>query len=309
MNIIYCNQSSNPEVPLRAFQNALPHAKIRQWQAGDNAPADYALVWKPPVEMLAGRDDLKAIFNLGAGVDAIIKMVDQLPKQVPIIRLEDAGMGEQMADYVCHAVLHYFRRFDLFARQAQHAHWQSIAPLSKKEFTVGVLGMGTLGQSIAASLLQLKFPVIGWSNSAKQIDEIQCYSGADELPKFLAESKVIVCILPLTEQTSGILNRHTLAQLPRGAYVINVARGAHIVEQDLLELVRNGHIAGATLDVVQTEPLPGNHPFWQEPKITITPHVAALTLWDESAVQIAEKIALLEQGLPVTGVIDCVKGY
>lgn len=314
INIIYYNQNVTSDAPLRAFEHALPNANIRQWQEGDDAPADYALVWKPPVNMLAKRDDLKAIFSLGAGVDAIIKMADQLPQNVPIIRLEDAGMGEQMADYVCHAVLMYFRRFDVFASQALQAHWQPKAPLRKHEFTIGILGLGKLGQCIAMSLRQLGFSVIGWSRSGgtklnSNLQGVQCYSGKEELPQFLAATKVAVCILPLTEETHGILNRDALIQLPKGAYIINVARGAHVVEEDLLELVQSGHIAAAMLDVFQTEPLPKDHPFWKEPKITITPHIAALTLWDESAQQIAEKISLMEHGLPVSGVIDCAKGY
>lgn len=314
MNIIYFNQSSASDTPLRMLQEALPNAVIRRWQVGDAAPADYALVWKPPVTMLAGRNELKAIFNLGAGVDAVMKIAPQLPQHVPIIRLEDAGMGEQMADYVCHAVLRYFRRFDVFANQALEAQWQPRSPLRKHEFTVGILGLGKLGQRIAVSLRQLGFPVIGWSRTknaklAPNLNDVCGYYGTEELPQFLAATKIAVCILPLTEETHGILNRDTLTQLPKGAYLINVARGAHVAEEDLLALVQSGHIAAATLDVFQTEPLPKSHPFWQEPKITITPHIAALTLWNESAQQVSEKIALLEQGLPVSGVIDRERGY
>ena len=302
-------QDANPAPWLAALQAALPEAQLRAWEAGDDAPADYAVVWKPPVAMLHGRTDLKAIFNLGAGVDAILKLGTALPAGVPIVRLDDAGMGLQMAEYVTHAVLRYFRRFDQLDAQQRSGQWRFLKAYEKAQFPIGILGLGVLGSRIAAGLVPFGFPLHGWSRSQKDLPGVRCHAGAAGLDAFLAASQVVVCILPLTAETSGILNRETLSKMPRGSYVINVARGDHLVEQDLLALVQDGQIAGATLDVFRQEPLPVEHPFWQEPRITITPHIAAVTMRGDSVRQIAEKINRLQQGAIIEGVVDRARGY
>jgi len=308
MKIIYYN-AFDPKDHGQLFAQAMPGAEVRLWRDGDVAPADYALVWKPPAAMLANRNDLKAIFNLGAGVDAIMKLNDQIPAHVPIIRLEDAGMGEQMADYVSHAVLGYFRHFDQYRQEAAQKKWLPKWPDNKQDFKIAVLGLGVLGSMIAQRLQQMNFPVMGWSRSPKALDVMDCYSGMDGLQTCLARARAVVSILPLTDETINLLNRDTLTHLPRGAYLINVGRGAHVVEEDLLSLLQSGHLAGATLDVFQQEPLPLSHPFWKQPNLTITPHISAQTLLDQGNAQIAQKLQRLEQGLHVSGVIDRQKGY
>lgn len=309
MNIIYYAAGADPDIWLQAFHKVLPQATIRQWQDGDTAPADYALVWKPPAAMLRGRTELKAIFNLGAGVDAILQLGDALPAGVPLIRVDDAGMGVQMAEYVSHAVLRHFRRFDEYDVQQNSTQWQALAQRAKADFSIGILGLGVLGNCIIDGLRSFGFPLLGWSRSAKQIVGVECFAGTEGLDDFLRATKVLVVILPLTKETENLLNTEQLAKLKQGAYVINVARGAHIVDEDLLDLIQQGHIAGATLDVFRTEPLPPAHPFWQEKRIHITPHISALTVREESAKQIADKIAVLERGETVVGVVDQTKGY
>ena len=309
MQILFHAPSSNPEAWKAALGKAMPGADVRVWKEGDDAPADYAVVWKPPAAMLAPGRGLKAIFNIGAGVDAILELGDGLPPGLPIVRLDDAGMGVQMAEYVTHAVLRYLRRFDEYDAQMRAGQWRFQKPYSKAEFTVGILGLGLLGQRIAKSLAELEFPLCGWSRTPKGVPGIACFHGKDGLDAFLQRTRVLVCVLPLTTETARILNNETLSKLPRGAFLVNVARGGHLVEADLLDLVQDGHIAAATLDVMDEEPLPQAHPFWREPRITLTPHIAALTLRDESARQIAAKIALLEQGVAVPGTVDRMKGY
>lgn len=309
MDIIFHATGGNPEAWLNSLQQAMPDANIRVWQEGDTAPADYALVWKPPAAMLRGRTDLKAIFNLGAGVDAILQLGDALPAGVPVIRLDDAGMGVQMAEFVTHAVLRYFRRLDDYAVQNQQQVWRFLKPFEKNTFSIGILGLGVLGNRIIDALRPFGFPLHGWSRTQKDLPGVVCYSGQDGLDHFLRASRVLVVILPLTTETENILHRDNLAKLPRGAYVINVARGAHLVDADLLTLIRQEHIAGATLDVFREEPLAPAHPFWQEPRISITPHISALTMRDESARQIAAKIVALQDGQPVTGLVDQSRGY
>jgi glyoxylate/hydroxypyruvate reductase A len=309
MRILFHASDSKPESWLAELQAALPEARLRVWQEGDTEPADYAVVWKPPLAMLRQRAGLKAVFNLGAGVDAILQLGDALPANVPIVRLDDAGMGMQMAEYVTYAVLRYFRRFDQFDAQQRTGKWRFMKPHDKADFSVGILGLGVLGTRIGEALAHFGFRLNGWSRTQKSLPGMQCYAGQDGFDEFLRNSRVAICALPLTAQTTGLLNRDTLGKLPKGAYLINVARGAHLVEEDLLALVQNEHIAAATLDVFHEEPLPPAHPFWQEPRITVTPHVAALTLRGDSVRQIAGKIRAMERGEPIAGVVDLKRGY
>jgi glyoxylate/hydroxypyruvate reductase len=309
MRILFHASESKPEPWLAELQAALPEARLRAWQESDTEPADYAVVWKPPLAVLQRRAGLKAVFNLGAGVDAILQLGDALPANVPIVRLDDAGMGMQMAEYVTYAVLRYFRRFDQFDAQERTGKWRFMKPHDKANFTVGILGLGVLGTRIGEALAHFGFHLNGWSRTQKSLPGIQCYAGQEGFDEFLRNSRVVVCALPLTAQTTGLLNRDTLGKLPKGAYLINVARGAHLVDEDLLALVQNEHIAAATLDVFHEEPLPPAHPFWQEPRITVTPHIAALTLRGDSVRQIAGKIRAMERGEPIAGVVDLKRGY
>ena len=291
------------------FAAALPGADVVVWQEGaQQLDCDYAVLWAPPRELLGQLAQVKAIFLTGAGVDAILKFGDTLPS-VPIIRLGDAGMAVQMAEYVAHAVLRYFRRFDDYERQARRGIWAPLPQVDKQDFSIGVLGMGMLGARVLETLGHFGFPLRGWSRTPKQVNGVACFSGVENLGAFLAGTRVLVCMLPLTPETSNLLNRARLLLLPRGAYLINVARGAHLAEPDLLALIRSGHLAGATLDVFRNEPLPAPHPFWDEPRITITPHISALTIRQDSVRQIAGKINALENGEPVADVVDRNRGY
>jgi glyoxylate/hydroxypyruvate reductase A len=296
----------------RDFAQALPQAETVVWderQEGQElAPCDYAVVWAPTPALLGQLARVKAIFLMGAGVDAVLKFGDALP-DVPVIRLGDAGMGEQMAEYVVYAVLRYFRRFDEYENQARLGVWNSLVAHDKKAFTVGVLGLGKLGMPVVQALRQLGFPVRGWSRTQKDIPGVDCYAGMDALDDFLGGTRVLVCMLPLTPETTNLLDRAFMSKLPEGAYLINVARGAQLADPDLMALIRAGHIVGATLDVFRNEPLPAPHPFWNEPRITITPHISALTIREEAVRQIAHKITLLERGEAVADVVDRKTGY
>ena len=293
---------------LHDLRKALPHADIRIWQAGDDAPADYAIVWKPPVDMLKAHPELKAVFNLGAGVDAILQL-QVVPDALPLIRIDDGGMAVQMAEFALHATLRYFRRLDEYEQQARRGEWKPLEPYDKEDFGVGVLGLGVLGQRITESLQHFGFKVSGWSRKPKALPGVTGYAGTEQLGAFLRNSRVLICMLPLTPDTARILNRATLSQLPRGAYLINLARGGHLNEADLPPLLESGQIAGATLDVFQEEPLPPQHPFWKDPRVSITPHISALTIRSEAARQIGEKIVALQRGEAVAGLVDRRRGY
>jgi glyoxylate/hydroxypyruvate reductase len=306
MRITFCCSDSKPEPWLAGLRAALPQADVSLWHSG--APqADYAVVWAPPQQFFDEQPTLKAAFNTGAGVDALLKL--KLPAQTQIVRLDDAGMSVQMAEYVCHAVIRHYRELGGYEADTRAGKWSFRKPRSRADFPVGVLGLGVLGQRVARALAVFDFTVHGWSNSAKQVDGIHCWHGTAQLDDFLRQCKLLVCLLPLTPQTEGVLNRHTLGLLQEGGYVINVARGAHVVDADLLALLDNGHLAGATLDVFRQEPLPAEHAFWKHPKITVTPHTSARTLRDESIAQIVAKIIAVHQGQSVAGVVDTSKGY
>jgi glyoxylate/hydroxypyruvate reductase A len=309
MRILLYRADGQTDPWVRDFAEVLPGAEVVVWQEGAHeASCDYAVLWGPPAALLGQLAHVKAIFLAGAGVDAILKFGDALPN-VPIVRLGDAGMALQMAEYVAHAVLRYFRRFDDYEKQARRGIWSPLPLHDKNEFTVGVLGMGMLGQRVIETMAHFGFPLRGWSRTPKQQAGVACYSGVESLGDFLAGTRALVCMLPLTPETSNLLDRARLSLLPQGAYLINVARGAHVAEPDLLTLIRSGHLAGATLDVFRNEPLPAPHPFWEEPRITMTPHISALTVRHDSVRQIAGKINALERGEPVADVVDRTLGY
>lgn len=306
MKITFCCTDTKAEPWLQGLAAALPGADISVWHPGA-PPADYAVVWAPPQQFLDEQPGLKALFNIGAGVDALMRL--RLPPGALVVRLDDAGMAVQMAEYVCHAVIRHFRELDHYEASTRAGHWSFRKPRLRQDFPVGVMGLGVLGERVARALAQFEFPVNGWSRSPKALPGVRCFDGTPGFIDFLAATRVLVNLLPLTPDTQDILNRDTLSRLRPGAYVINVARGAHLVDEDLLALLGTGQVAGATLDVFRTEPLPAAHPFWTHPQITVTPHTSARTLRDESIAQIAGKIAALQRGEAVAGVVQPARGY
>ncbi len=294
---------------VREFAALMPQVETVAWKEGVSLPpCDYAVVWSPTPALLDQLAHVRAIFLMGAGVDALLKLGDALPP-VPIVRLGDAGMGVQMAEYVAHAVLRYYRHFDDYEEQARHGVWDPLPLTPKSEFTIGIMGLGRLGLPVVEAMRLFGFPVRGWSRTPKDIPGVECFHGADGLDTFLRGTRVLVCMLPLTPETSNLLDRHNLGKLQQGAYLINVSRGAILAEPDLMTLIRSGHIAGATLDVFRHEPLPAPHPFWNEPRIAITPHISALTMRHDAVLQIRDKIAQLESGQPVDDIVDRDLGY
>lgn len=306
MRIAFCCTDTKAEPWLQGLGHALPGATIEVWQPGA-APADYAVVWAPPQQFLDEQPGLKALFNIGAGVDALLKL--RLPSGAQVVRLDDAGMSVQMAEYVSHAVIRHFREFDGYEADMREGRWSFRKPRSRADFPVGVMGLGVLGARVAQALSVFEFPVHGWSRTPKVLEGVRTHHGDVGLQTFLSSCRVLVNLLPLTPDTRDILNRETLGRLLPGGYLVNVARGAHLVDEDLLALVDSGHLAGATLDVFRTEPLPPEHPFWRHPKLTLTPHTSARTLRDESIAQIAGKIRALEAGQPIAGLVDRFRGY
>ncbi|MDO2441602.1 glyoxylate/hydroxypyruvate reductase GhrA [Enterobacter nematophilus] len=312
MDILFYHPTFDTAYWIEALSAALPGARVREWKRGDNEHADYALVWHPPVEMLQGRK-LKAVFALGAGVDSILSKLkahpEMLPEEIPLFRLEDTGMGQQMQEYAVSQVLHWFRRFDDYQAFKQQAHWEPLPDYRHEDFTIGILGAGVLGSKVAEALAPWGFPLRCWSRSRKDYPGVESFAGTDELPAFLSGTRVLINLLPNTAETVGIINEALLNQLVDQSYLMNLARGVHLVEPDLLKALDSGKLKGAMLDVYSREPLPEESPLWRHPRVAMTPHVAAVTRPAEAVAYISHTIGEIEKGNPVTGQVDRQRGY
>ena len=292
---------------VRMLGDLLPQAQVEGWTPG-SAPADYAVGWLDAPEFFDEQTKLRAIFSAGAGVDHLMRQPG-LPPQLPVVRLEDAGMGPQMVEYCLHEILRVQRRFDDYADAQREGAWRPLPALARSELTIGVFGLGVLGAQVAGALAAFGYRVRGYSRSPKTIDGVDCFDERRGLQAFLGGCRMLVLLAPLTESTRGLFDTERLGWLPAGAWLVNVARGPLIVDEALLAALDGGHLAGATLDVFGEEPLPPGHPFWLHPKVRITPHVSAMTLVEESAPQVARKILALERGEAVGGLVDRGQGY
>lgn len=312
MDIIFYHPTFDAKHWFPLLEKRLPQARIRQWREGDNDPADYALVWHPPVAMLKGRE-LKAVFALGAGVDSILGQLkanpEMLSMHIPLFRLEDTGMGLQMQEYAVSQVLHWFRRFDDYQALKQQAQWAPQDDYTREDFSIGILGAGVLGAKVAESLKVWGFPIRCWSRSRKSWPGVKSFAGADELADFLSQTRVLINLLPNTAETAGMINASVLNQLPDNSYLLNLARGVHVVEDDLLAALGRGKVKAAMLDVFSKEPLPADNPLWTHPRVAITPHVAAVTRPAQAVDYIGLTIEQIEAGQEVSGQVDRVRGY
>ncbi len=294
------------------FQAALPEAHIAlvdgmSRDSSDPSDADYVVTGYRNATLFDRERRMKAVFAFSAGVGHLLSLPN-LPDDVPVIRLEDAGMAAQMVRYVLAATLRFAQRLDIYAHQQGDRRWHQLPPRSPSEIQIGVLGIGVIGSEIARALATFDFAVRGFARRRQSIAGVRCFADG-EFNEFLEGLDVLVAVVALTPENIGILNRATLSRLADGAHLINIGRGAHLVESDLLALIDEGKLSGATLDVFREEPLPADHPFWGRAEIAITPHIAGTTLPREAVMQIVAKIKRLERGMPVTGVVDRERGY
>ena len=309
MKILFVAGDPKPERWTVPIQEQLPDAEIFVWDPeGPAVDADYAIVWQPPEALFERETHLKAVFNLGAGIDGLLKVAN-LPKNLTIVRLEDAGMSVQMAEYVLHQLLEASRGMETYREQQRQGVWKIHRPIKRSEWPVGVMGLGHIGKRVARTLADLDYQVSGWARGEHSVEGVSTYAGPDQLGDFLQSTRVLVNTLPLTDETRDIINYDLLSQLQPGAVLINVGRGEHLVEDDLLRALDEGKLLRASLDVFRKEPLPEGHPFWQRKEITITPHISARTLRDATIEQITGKIRDHADGRAISGIVDTDRGY
>ncbi|MDB5850725.1 MAG: Glyoxylate/hydroxypyruvate reductase [Rhodoferax sp.] len=307
---IFFNSSpvNSPEVWRAALTRQLGDLRFTVGpDCADPDTVDVALVLRPPPQGLAAFAQLRAVIALSAGVNQF--SADMLPAGVPLSRAVDPSLAEHMVSYAKAAVYRYHRRFDLFERQSRAGVWRFEAAKLNRETTIGLLGLGELGSAIALALVADGFSVEGWSRSPRTLDGVRTHAGDAGLQAMLPRMDLLINVLPLTEATTGILSSALFARCREGACIVNMGRGRHLVEDDLLSALASGRIAAATLDVTQVEPLPADHAFWGHPGVLITPHVAGIIQPESAAQQVAENIRRAMRGEALLNRVDLAKGY
>lgn len=293
----------------KAFEEQAPEVDFRIWPDWDpDYQAEFALVWKPPRGELARQPSLKAIFSVGAGIDHLASD-PELPSEVPLIRMVDSTLTAGMSEFVVMSVLHHHREMTVYAQQQRECKWHPHDPVPAPLRSVGVMGAGVLSRDALDKLRPFGFELRAWSRSATEIPGVTHFHGKTRLDEFLGGLDILVCLLPLTGETSGILGKRTFSQLADGAAVISVGRGEHLVEKDLIEALESGKVRAATLDVFREEPLPETHPFWRHPGVVVTPHVASMTSPHTAVSGILNQIEDYLEGRPLQHAVDMVRGY
>jgi glyoxylate/hydroxypyruvate reductase A len=308
MALLFRSSSDSARRWKAALADTMPDLEVRVWpEIGAREEIEYALVWKPPTGMLASLPNLKLVLSLGAGVDHIFSDTE-LP-QVPVVRLVDPHMVAAMSEYIVFQVLRLHRQDLAYMAQQRQAAWEEHRQPNANERRVSFLGLGMFATDAALKLQALGFDVAGWSRTPKEIPGIAGFHGEKGLGQLLARTDILVCLLPLTPQTEGILSARLFAGLPRGAAILNAGRGAHLVDADLIPALDSGQLSAAVLDVFRTEPLPPDHPFWRHEKIVVTPHVAAATNPATAAQVVADNIRRAREGRPLLNVVDPQRRY
>ncbi|HYM72773.1 MAG TPA: glyoxylate/hydroxypyruvate reductase A [Stellaceae bacterium] len=307
--LLFSSRLDDPVAWSKALTAEMPELDIRvSPELGDPADIETALVWRAPPGELAALPNLKLIVNLGAGVDPILADAT-IPPHIPVARLGDEVMAQMMAQFVTFCVLRHYREIGRYTRQQRERVWNYQLPRASYECRVGVMGIGLLGGAAARMLAGIGFPVAGWGRSPRTIEGIETFHGAAGLAPFLARTEILVVLLPLTAETRHIVNREVLAQLPRGAKLINCGRGGTVDEAALLAALRDGQIAEATLDVFETEPLPRDHPFWTMDQVLVVPHIGSIAVPEIAARDVVENIRRIGDGRPLLNIVDRARGY
>ena len=290
------------------FAEKAPDIDFHIWPGQvDPSKVRYLGVWEPPDRIAETFPNLEILFSIAAGVDKID--FDALPAGLPVVRMIEPGLVAGMVEYVVWAVLGLHRDFPTYRRFQNERLWKPLPLSPAGTRRVGVLGLGELGRAVLGHLRALGFQTFGWSRSLHAIEGTTCFGGRHQLPDFLAHCDILVCLLPLTTETTRLLDKNTLACLPRGAKLVQVGRGPQLVQEDLLRALDSGHISDAILDVTDPEPLPPSDPLWNHPRVTLTPHIASMTQPDSAVDVVLENIRRFHTGEPIIGLVDKARGY
>ena len=307
--IAYISRDTDGQLWKKALEAALGPDDFRTLDnLGDKASIGVVLAWKPPAGLIASFPNVKLIVSLGMGVDHLLAD-DKLPEGVPITRIMDDGLVGQMSEYALYWALRHHRDIDKYAASQRAKIWKVEDFVDTVHRRIGILGLGTIGQDTAKKFAALGFPTAGWSRTRKSLPGIETFHGPDGLARVLAQSDILVNVLPLTRDTRGLLDAKFFAALPKGAYLINMARGGHVVDEALLAALDSGHLSGAVLDVFNQEPLPPEHRYWTHPRVQVTPHVAGATNPRTASPGVIENIRNIRAGKPLINTVDPKSGY
>ncbi|SCX77925.1 glyoxylate/hydroxypyruvate reductase A [Pseudomonas sp. NFACC37-1] len=308
MALLYKADPVRGEQWKRLFAEHAPDIEWRAWpDIGDPKDIRYLAAWQAPNDLETLLPNLEVLFALSAGVDQLD--LDRLPTSLPVVRLLDPGITRGMCEYASFAVLSLHRDMLRYRQQQIARCWQAHLLQPAAQRRVGVMGLGMQAQQILATLQTFGFALSGWARSEHRIAGVDCFAGDEQLPAFLGQCDIVLCVLPLTEQTRGILNRQLFHHLPKGAALVNMGRGGHLIEEDLLEALASGQLSAAVLDVLQQEPAAPDHPFWQHPQILLTPHIAAMTQPESAFGVLLDNIRRHQRGESMLGQIDPQRRY
>lgn len=309
MSLLIVCPGRDPENWVKKLKEQHPGMNIYVYpEDHENEEVEFALTWNHPRGLFKNYPNLKVIASMGAGVDHIVND-DGLPEEVVITRVVDDRLTQDMSDFVLSQVMAHIRGLHYYTKAQAKKKWDRFQYRKPEDTKVGIMGIGVLGNAVTDKLYKNGFRVYGWSRTEKSCENVTSFHGKEQLEDFLQNSEILICLLPLTEDTENILNADLFDMLPQGAYVINVARGQHLVEHDLMEMINNGHLSGASLDVFREEPLPEEHPFWEHSKINITPHIASLTSPASVVPQIVENYERMMENEPLKNTVERDKGY
>lgn len=308
MTIALICPDKDPTPWINAFAIQAPNINVEIWpNIKDKNQIHLALCWNQPTGSLLRFPNLKAICSMGAGIDHLLND-NQLPTNIPVTRIIDLDLAKSMFNYLLTAVIDHISALPNYRRQQAEKNWQWTRQRPFNKTKIGILGLGQIGSYCALEFAKLGFIVAGVSESKKQLEKVSSYT-SNQIETFLSQADILICLLPLTDKTRGILNIDTFNKMNKGSYLINVARGDHVIDEDLISAINNGQLSGACLDVFKHEPLPNNHPFWQNPNITITPHCSSLTRPRTAAKQIIKNYQLAHEGLPLKNLVDINRQY
>jgi glyoxylate/hydroxypyruvate reductase A len=308
MQILYKSDPQRGALWQQWLAQHAPDIQLHLWpEIGDPQEIEVLIAWQPPETLMETFPNLKVLLSVGAGADQFD--LAALPPDLPVVRMIEPGLTQGMVEYVTFAVLGLHRDMVRYLRQQREEKWLAHSVKPAATLRVGVMGLGELGQAALRQLASFGFDCAGWSRTPRELDGVECFHGAAQLGAFLARSDILVCLLPLTAETRGLLNRDLFSQLPRGAALVQAGRGAQLIHQDLLDALDSGQLGAAVIDVTDPEPLPPAHPFWRHPAIWLTPHIASQTQNESAVAALLENLRRYQRGEPMIGLIDRTRGY